>query len=193
MPINCGSKRSLKLSGWNLLIALTVIGGALWIWFSRVQADSPEPALVAAAHEGFIAPDFELKDEQGNFLMLSSLRGNPVVINFWASWCSPCKAEMPALELVHQKYKDQGLIILAVNSANQDDPQQAIAFSKDLGLSFQILFDDDGKASELYNVLALPTSYFIDSNGIIKDIIIGGPVSEALLDIRIQQILEGVE
>jgi peroxiredoxin len=97
---------------------------------------------------------------------------------------------MPALENVYQEYQLQGLEILAVNAANQDDPAQAVAFAQSLGLSFPILFDSHGEVSEQYQVRALPSTYFVDAQGVIREVIVGGPMSEALLRIRVRQLLE---
>jgi len=80
-------------------------------------------------------------------------------------------------------------LVLGVNSTNQDNPQAANAFAQQLGLTFPILFDRDGSVSKLYNVRALPSSFFIDADGIIQEVIIGGPMAEALLEIRVEQLL----
>ena len=182
----------MKVKRWNLLIGLTVIFGVLWIWLSRETIENPPTHTYAAAHIGFLAPDFALPDQDGKLHQLSSLRGKPVMINFWASWCTPCQAEMLAIERLHQKYMGQGFTILAVNSTHQDNRQAAIDFSNQLGLTFNILLDEDGTVSEMYAVRALPTTYWIDSSGMVADVIIGGPISDALFDIRTQQILEKV-
>ncbi len=113
-----------------------------------------------------------------------------MLINLWTSWCPPCKAEMPALQRVYEDYQEQGLEILAVNATNQDRLADAAAFAGQLGLTFPILFDEDGEVSLLYQLRSLPTTYFIDRQGIIQDVVIGGPMSEALLRIRIDQLLE---
>jgi peroxiredoxin len=97
---------------------------------------------------------------------------------------------MPALERVYQDYKDDGLEILAVNSTNQDNAADAIGFVQDLGLTFTILFDNDGSVSKQYRLQALPTSIFINREGVIQEIVVGGPMSEALLRSRIKTLFE---
>jgi len=97
---------------------------------------------------------------------------------------------MPAMQRVYEKYRDDGFIILAVNSSFQDDPEKAQAFADELGLDFPILFDQDGNVSHLYQASALPSSYFVDRDGIIQQVVVGGPMSEALLNIRVEQLLE---
>jgi cytochrome c biogenesis protein CcmG, thiol:disulfide interchange protein DsbE len=175
---------------WKILTLFAIFGGAAWIWISRTSPDNLTNGMMPAPQQGFQAPDFELVESDGKTIQLSSLRGNPVLINFWASWCAPCKAEMPAMEHVYQKYGKDGLQILAINSSIQDNRSNALAFTSQLGLSFPILFDENGIVSNSYKVRALPTSFFVDRQGIVRDVVIGGPMAEALLEIRVQQLLE---
>jgi cytochrome c biogenesis protein CcmG/thiol:disulfide interchange protein DsbE len=175
---------------WKILTLLAILVGAVWIWMTRTSSNSTTSGAIPAPQRGFLAPDFKLADPNGKTTHLSDLRGNPVLINFWASWCAPCKAEMPAMERVYQKFGNEGLTILAINSANQDNRTNALAFVAKLGLSFPILFDVDGSVSSLYQVRALPTSFFVDQQGIIRDVVIGGPMAESLLEIRLRQLLE---
>ena len=107
-----------------------------------------------------------------------TLRGQPVLINFWASWCPPCRAEMPAMEKAYQQFQAQGFMILAINSAIQDDRSDADALVQELGLTFPILWDEDGAVTQAYQVKSLPTSFFVDKEGIIREVIIGGPMAE---------------
>lgn len=123
-------------------------------------------------------------------MRLSDLRGQPVLINLWASWCPPCKAEMPAFERVYEDYHEKGFQILAVNATNQDNLNNAIQFVQDYGLSFPILLDTNGEVSRQYQLNSLPTSFFVDRNGVIQQVIVGGPMSEALLRIRVEQLLQ---
>src|SRR5690606_34345406 len=112
---------------------------------------------------------------------LSDLRGRPVLVNLWASWCGPCQAEMPAMQKIHEQYGPQGFTILAVNTTFQDERTSAEEFAANRGLTFPIVFDLDGKVSRSYQVRSMPTSFFIDQDGIIRRVVIGGPMSEALL------------
>jgi peroxiredoxin len=139
---------------------------------------------------GFQAPDFELENSTGETIRLSELRGRPVLVNVWASWCPPCRAEMPAMQTVYQQYQDQGFIVLAVNATDQDDRQDALDFAQEWQLSFPILFDTQGQVSRQYQVRSLPTSFFIDPQGVIREVVVGGPMAEALLRIRVEQLLE---
>jgi len=109
------------------------------------------------------APDFTLKSNQGKNIRLQDLRGEVVMLNFWASWCGPCRQEMPLMEDIYKKYKKLGFTILAVNvdenSADADD------FLQSVPVSFPVLYDNDSKVSELFEVDAMPTTVMIDKDG----------------------------
>jgi len=143
-----------------------------------------------APHPGFLAPDFSLMSLEGNRYTLSDLRGRPVLVNLWASWCPPCRAEMPAIERIYQEYKHRGLVILAVNTTNQDDPTKMKEFAKELTLTMPILLDQAGEVALLYQLRSLPSSYFIDRQGYIDEVVIGGPMAESLIRTRIEKIIE---
>ena len=110
------------------------------------------------------AENFTLKSRSGKNIKLSELRGGVVMINFWASWCGPCRKEMPLLEKIHKKYKKLGFTLLGVNV--EQDTRAAKRYLKDVKVSFPILFDPANKTSKLYNVSAMPTTVLIDRNGI---------------------------
>ena len=173
---------------WFTILVLTI--GLAWIWTSRVPADNSNHGLLSLPHQGFQAPDFNLQTLNGDTITLSELHGHPIIINLWASWCPPCRAEMPALESVYQDYQDQGIIILAVNATNQDNIDEAKEFIKMHNLTFPILLDVNGEVSRLYQLRSLPTTYFVDGDGKIQEIVIGGPMAEALLRVRIEKLLK---
>lgn len=170
---------------------ILLLCGLVWIWLSRAEPGETSAGSIPAPQKGFQAPDFILETSTGGEMRLSDLRGQVVLLNFWASWCPPCRAEMPAFERTYQDLREQGFIILAVNATSQDSTEQALEFTREYGLNFPILFDLDGSVNRLYQVRSLPTSFFIDSHGVIQEVVIGGPMSEALLRIRVQQLLEG--
>lgn len=174
-----------------LLAASVLLLGALWIWFSRDTAGASTAGRIPAPRQGFLAPDFSLQNATGEQIRLSDLRGKAVLVNIWASWCSPCRAEMPAMQRLYEAYRGQGFELLAVNSTIQDDPARALAFARELGLNFPILFDSTGEVTEQYQVRALPSSFFIDQEGVIQEVVIGGPMAEALLRIRVEELLAG--
>ncbi|MFT5506696.1 MAG: peroxiredoxin [Gammaproteobacteria bacterium] len=109
------------------------------------------------------APDFTLKAMKGGNVKLSELAGNVVLINFWASWCGPCREEMPLLNDLHNKYKPLGFTVLGVNVEEQSDP--AIDFINDTPVDFPIIFDKKNQVSQLYKVVAMPTTVVVDRDG----------------------------
>ena len=175
---------------WISFSILALFAGAGWIWASRAPAGSTTESGIPSPRQGFLAPDFTLENAEGQEIQLSDLRGQPVLVNLWASWCVPCRTEMPALERVYQEYRSQGFVLLAVNATDQDNRPSALAFAQENGLTFPLLFDFDGQVSRLYQLRALPTSFFIKPDGTIQEVVVGGPMSEALLRVRIEQLLE---
>lgn len=175
---------------WKYYYLAIITLGAIWIAISTTAPRTTTEGVIPAPQVGFLAPDFRLSNTGGEEMSLSELKGQPVLINIWASWCPPCRAEMPALENVYREYGQDGLLVLAVNATNQDDVTQALSFAQSLGLSFPILLDTNGEVSRKYQVQALPSTFFVDSQGIIQEIVIGGPISEALLKIRVEQLLD---
>jgi len=136
-------------------------------WSQSPLADSQ--AIVGAA-----VPDFELLDRDGNPVRLSDLQGQVVVVNFWASWCPPCRDEMPALQALAQDYADQGLVVLGVNTTYTDSREDALEFIDTLGLTFPILFDETGEVTEKsYGVFGLPVTFWIKPDGTIHLIKVG--------------------
>ena len=109
------------------------------------------------------APDFTLKDLVDNPVSLSHLRGRVVFLNFWATWCPPCREEMPSMERLHQTFKGRGLLVLAVNL--QESPNLVRKFTRNFGLTFPILLDETGEVSSAYGARAIPVTYLIDTNG----------------------------
>ncbi len=171
-----------------ILYALTLIAGAAWIILSAgtgpITQEGPAPQA------GFPAPDFTLKNAAGDSFTLSELKGNAVLVNMWATWCPPCEAEMPAIEAMYKEYMAQGFIVLAVNQTFQDNPFEITPFTKEHNLTFPILLDETGETARMYQVRSLPSSYFIDRFGVITEVVIGGPMSEALLRTRIEEALK---
>lgn len=181
---------NLSQKQFLLLFILLLLFGAGWIVASRPLAGSLEKAQ-SAPSKGFLAPDFTLSTLAGESITLSDLRGEAVLVNLWASWCVPCRTEMPAMQRVYERYRDEGFTILAVNVTNQDNLPAVQAFVDEFGLSYPILLDVDGSVSSMYQLRAFPTSYFIGRDGRIQEVVIGGPMAEALLTIRAEQLLAG--
>ena len=108
-------------------------------------------------------PDFTLPDSAGKIRSLKDFRGKLVFLNFWATWCVPCREEMPAIERLYQEFKDRGLVVLAVNM--KDIKKDALSFMKELKLTFPVLFDPDGEVGVLYGAWGLPATYLIGPKG----------------------------
>ena len=174
---------------WYQLSIVVLLLGAVWIWYSRDTTQAASKGGKAIPRTGFYAPDFSLQTLQGDTITLSDLRGQAVVINLWASWCPPCKAEMPALQRVHEDFSTSGLVILAVNATNQDDLKAAERFVGENGLTFPILLDINGEVSRAYQLRSLPTTFFVDPDGMIQEVVVGGPMAEALLRVRVERLL----
>jgi peroxiredoxin len=129
---------------------------------------------------GSLAYDFTLQDLSGNNVSLTDFRGQPVIINFWATWCAPCRIEMPELQASFEKYKEDGLVILALD---QDESAEVVRsfFYDELGLTFTPILDGDQAVALQYGVFNFPTSFFINSDGIITAIH-RGPALQSQID-----------
>jgi peroxiredoxin len=174
---------------WAFTLAV-LLAGAGWTVFSRVPPAVAGAGQIPSPRAGFPAPDFTLDTVGGELATLSSNRGKVVIVNLWASWCGPCRAEMPAIQKVYVANRDRGLEVLAVNSTFQDSVSDAEAFARDLGLTFPILLDRDGAVSRRYLLRALPSTFFIDRRGIIRSVILGGPMSEAVIQSKVEALLQ---
>lgn len=120
---------------------------------------------------GKTAPGFTLKGLDGQEVSLSDLRGKPVLLNFWASWCGPCRLEMPFLQQIYEKWTGEGLVLLAVNL--QEDQNTVQEFVRNGGFTFPILLSPGNEVPLAYNIRGIPATFFIDADGIIRDIKIG--------------------
>ena len=170
--------------------AAILILGLVWIFLSADKNAASFAGTTAAPHQGFLAPDFSLPTTDGKTIRLSDLRGQAVLINLWATWCPPCRAEMPAIEKVYNEYKDEGLVVLAINMTYQDDASAVMPFIQEHGLTFPILLDESAVVGRAYQLRSLPSSFFITRAGIINEVVIGGPMAEALLRTRVEEILK---
>jgi len=177
---------------WSLVVIGAAIVGGLWIWVSAVPADATTGGLIPSPREGFLAPDFTLDSLSGAPISLSDMRGKAVVLNLWASWCPPCRAEMPAIQRVYQENHERGLEVLAVNMTAQDNLAAVEKFVQEFNLTFPILLDPSGEVGNTYLMRALPTTFFIDQEGVIQRVIVGGPMSEVTLQSTVEQLLEDI-
>jgi peroxiredoxin len=180
----------MKLQKSLLSIAIPIIL-LVWIWATRIPPSSLPSSAIEAPKENFLAPDFELKTIEGTTINLAELQGHPLILNFWASWCPPCRAEMPALQQAWLEYYDSGLLIIAVNVTHQDSRTDIEDFIVQNRLDFPIPLDIDGSVSAAYQIHLLPTTYIINQEGIITKKIIGGPIPLSLIRVQADQLLQG--
>lgn len=177
---------------WLGMMTAVLLLGIGWIGVSAVPDLSTTGGLIPSPREGFLAPDFSLDLLGGGTKALSDQRGKVVVINLWASWCPPCRAEMPALQKVYDANRDRPLEIFAVNTTYQDSESAAAEFVQELGLNFPVLLDRTGDVGRQYLLRAMPTTFFVDHEGVIRKVIIGGPMSEATIQTAIEELLREV-
>jgi|YNPBryantNP2012_1023418.scaffolds.fasta_scaffold00558_6 cytochrome c biogenesis protein CcmG/thiol:disulfide interchange protein DsbE len=171
---------------WALVaLSLATLGVGLWLW----QADRQQVAAQArpAAEASRPAPDFTLAALDGSQVRLRDLRGKVVLLNFWATWCPPCKAEMPDLDALYRQYgAARNFVVIGVNV--EEKPELVAAFARQNGIAFPLALDTDGAVTtNLYHVRAFPTSLIIDRAGNIRDSWMGQISREALV-LRLQRV-----
>lgn len=136
---------------------------SLVVLFPAVAWTAGNGKLTLPVVEKFKAPDFTLPGDNGEIYRLGDFRGKVVVLNFWATWCPPCRYEMPAMERAWQKVKGKGVVFLAVNVGENED--QIFQFTGDYPVTFPLLMDQKGEVVKKYPVIGLPTTYIIDPGG----------------------------
>ena len=170
---------------WLFAVAcgLLVACAALPMGSRAPDGAASEPAI---ARPGGAAPDFALPSIDGSTVRLSDLRGQVVFINFWATWCTPCREEMPLMQEVYEQYRDRGLVILAVDM--EEDERLVRRWVEQGGYSFTFLLDSDGAQVKRYNVTGAPASYLLSRDGVIREVKVG-PFSRADLVTRVERLL----
>jgi peroxiredoxin len=162
------SDRDLATAG-----ALADVGPVPVVKSTAVPAGGEVSALPAAPTVGKLAPDFVWYGGDGKPVRLSDFRGKVVLVNFWATWCPPCKAEMPELESYWRENREKGFVILAIDNGSEDEATIR-NFMGQYRLTFQALNDTSGQVSSAYRVGGIPESFFVDAQGIVRDTVIGG-------------------
>jgi len=186
-PTDVSSDRRAQRPLWHLIALnialLAVLASAVWLalWFLR-QSEVPRPAPSAgdflaaqALTIGTVAPEFTLPQLDGDQISLSQFRGRPVLVNFWASWCAPCRSEMPALQQVATQYAGSGLVVIGINQL--EDVPTVQGFVREFGLTFPIALDRDGVTSRAWRVYGIPQTYLVGPDGMIRKAWVG-PVTE---------------
>ena len=154
------------------LVLIPLLAVSAGVYYSLFQRPAAAPVV------GRLAPAFELQTLDGGLASLGGYRGRPVLVNFWATWCVPCKEEMPALQAEATAHPD--LVVLGVD--NVESAVKVNAFVEQLGVRFPILLDQDGSVLERYQVVALPTTFFVDRAGVLRSIYRGPLAANILRD-----------
>ncbi|MDP2932262.1 MAG: TlpA disulfide reductase family protein [Chloroflexota bacterium] len=133
------------------------------------------------------APDFKLADLNGNTVALSDLRGKPVLLNFWATWCPPCREEVPLIEEINQEWTSKGLVVLTVSLDDSADTVKD--FVQNYGLTFTVLHDREQRVAQTYGIQGIPTTLFIDKDGNIRARTVGAFPNKAAIETGIKKIM----
>jgi cytochrome c biogenesis protein CcmG/thiol:disulfide interchange protein DsbE len=140
----------------------------LLVVITLLAACAAGPAADTPPAPGSPAPSLALPSLNGETVQLSDFQGNVVLVNFWASWCAPCLAEMPRLQQWHDQHEDDGLVVLGVNTLYQDSREAVEMFLQDHDISYPMLLDTEGDASRQWLARQLPRSYLIDRQGVVR-------------------------
>jgi peroxiredoxin len=173
----------------------TIVGGLLFLmpWSTQARAaitPSAQTEVTAGAlRAGAEAPDLSLQNLDMQTVRLGDFQGKPVMLNFWATWCGPCSAEMPNIEKAYQDYQGKGVVILALNQAER--PDQVKGYADLYHLHFPILLDKASEVGRAYRLQALPTTVFINRDATIHEIHVGGPMSVSFIEARLEALLGG--
>lgn len=168
-PSRSGHSRAIRAILAMLVLAVAGLLAAPGCTYT--SDNTPSGANSVGPRVGQLAPDFTLTDLNGNRTSLSDFRGKRVFINFWATWCPPCREEMPAIELFHQEYKDRDVVVIGVDLyESEEDVRQYV---QDGGYSWIFVIDTTGEVTRDYRVTGIPTSFFLDRDGVIRAVTTG--------------------
>lgn len=169
------SKKYLKIFFLSIIGLSVLMIGVTSLTASNTSVDDTGPYI------GFFAPDFTLNDIEGNPYDFSDKRGKPVVLLFWASWCSVCKTTIPELQSVYLELSKDDVEIILVNMTSQDQLPSVLSYIKENNIILSTLLDSSGEVASAYNIRALPTGWIIDPKGIIQSVIIGNGLTSAYI------------
>jgi thiol-disulfide isomerase/thioredoxin len=158
---------------------LIIIGILLMFLLNKNSSAASSTDFSAVPVEvDYESPELNLNDLTGAPVSLSSFQGKIVLVNLWATWCPPCREEMPALQAFYEKYKNHGFVLIGINQEEARDVVQS--FVKEFGLSFPVWLDEDYLAQRVFNTVSLPSSYLIDRKGRVRLMWIGGITKQNL-------------
>lgn len=174
---------------WIAILALLSL--AIWGVFDIMNNDSKieDTTVVVGLEPGNTAPDFKLPTLEGEQIKLSDFRGKKVIMNMWASWCPPCKAEMPDLQSFYIDHQAEGIEVFGINLTEAEKNKQDVThFIEEYELTFPIVLDEKSQTADLYEVTTIPTTYIVDSKGKIAQKIVGMVTYE-----RVKEIISKVD
>jgi len=166
----------------KLLKVILVITLATGLVIVSCSSNSTQGAKV-----GDLAPDFQFYNPEGKPVSLSDLRGKPVMLNFWATWCGPCVSEMPYIQQVYEEWSAKGLMLLAINIGGT--PSQVEEFLRNHNLSLPVLLDTKQVIARKYGIWAIPTTFFIDKDGIIQSVRVGAFPNKEAIESELNKIM----
>ena len=168
----------------TLILVLILTTGLL---LTGCSSPSTVGMPVQAPQVGNLAPDFQLSNLEGQSISLSDFRGSPVLINFWATWCPPCREEMPFIQEIYEEWLDKRLVLLAVDIG--ESPDTVESFMQSYNLSFPVLLDTNQDVALEYNIRYIPTTFLIDEDGIIQVVKVGAFSSTAEIEKNLSKII----
>ena len=163
----------------TIILSVVLILGLLLSGCGSTSGPSDGGTSTTGTNVGDMAPDFQLQSLGGQSYSLSDLLGQPVMLNFWASWCGPCVHEMPYIQQIYDEWSGAGLVLLAINYG--ESSSEVRTFIESRGYSFPVLLDTSSGTGQEYRIMGIPTTFFIDGHGVIQDKVVGSfPNKEAI-------------
>jgi peroxiredoxin len=181
----------LLLAVLTMTGCVTITGEETTQETTTMSSPGSTSTIGVAPRVGWLAPGFELVDFDGRTVSLESLRGQYVMLNFWATWCGPCRAEMPFMQEVYENpdWSAQGLVMVAVNVG--ESASQAEAFMEEFGFEFLVILDSASRTAAAYNIRGIPSTFFIDRDGVIRDMRVGTFRSRAEIESILSSLIDG--
>ncbi|MFE4709826.1 MULTISPECIES: peroxiredoxin family protein [unclassified Paenibacillus] len=182
----------------NVIAIIFIIGLVLYGGYEYFNKSEQQPLQSASSEaeshdvgieKGQVAPDFTLQDLSGNPVRLSDFRGKRVMLNFWATWCPPCRVEMPHMQSIYENYESEDVVILGVNMTLTEKALGDVQpFVQEQKLTFPIVLDEDGELMQTYQIVAYPTTYVLDADGVVREKVRGAMnyemMSELLAEVK---------